>query len=141
MTRSEVVNLYLDHLRDEGFRPGLDGDGDIRFKIEGRTYVILVDERDLGCIRIVYPSFWSVESPSERQLAIEAAERATAETKVAKVYLVGESTWAAFEMLCDPPESLKAVFPRAIRTIRAATRNFVERMKKRTEERGVVGRA
>jgi hypothetical protein len=140
MSRSEIMNLYLDYLRDEGYRPGLDRDGDIKFKHEGRTYLLLVDEQDTACVRLIFPNFWGLDTPDEKRKAVEAAERATAETKVSKVYLVGDNVWAAFEMLCTPPETLKAVFARAIRTLKTASSKFAEQVRKSVTVNGLVGR-
>ena len=139
MAKAATQNLYLDHLRDEGYSPRLDKDGDIVFKIEGRAYAILVDEDDVGFFQLVYPNFWSIESAHERQRVVAAAERATARTKVAKVYVVRDDVWASFEVLFPAPDQFKSVLPRAIRTLRTAVQTFREHMVKSQATSGVVG--
>jgi hypothetical protein len=40
------ADRYLDFLAEEGFRPMINGNGNVSFKCEGRTYVIRIDEED-----------------------------------------------------------------------------------------------
>lgn len=126
MDSTTTQNEILEFLRDEGYRPRIDDDGDIVFKHEGKTHLILLDEKD-EFFQLALPNIWRVESPQERRDAIEASERATAKTKVGKVYLVRENVWAGFETLCSV-EAFKAVLPRALSVVRAASRNFAEHM-------------
>ena len=54
----------------------------------------------------------------------QAALSATAETKVVKVYPVDNSTWAAIEMFCSPPEVFKSVFQRSLLALKAGVTRF-----------------
>lgn len=141
MTRSESQQQYLEFLRTEGYRPELDAVGDIRLKIEGRVYFVVLEEEDPGYVRLLFPNFWSIETPEERRVALEACERATARTKVAKVFLSRDDTSAAFEMLCAGPESFTAVFPRALRILRTAVDHYVKHMREARTAPRLVGLA
>ena len=48
--------------------------------------------------RLVFPNFWEIESDGERAQALGAAQEATADTKVAKVFLVKDNVWASVEL-------------------------------------------
>ncbi len=52
------MKVFADYLRSEGYSPQTDKDGDIVFKCEGRTYVVIVSESDNDYVQIVYPNFW-----------------------------------------------------------------------------------
>ena len=128
MTKSERAEMYRSYLAEEGYAPKIDDDGDVRFKYEGGSYFISVEEKDEEFFRIVYPAFWSIENESERAKVAQVALLATAETKVAKVFPVRDSTWASIEMFCSPPEVFKAVFGRSLTALRAAVQTFREKM-------------
>jgi hypothetical protein len=141
MTAREASNLYLEFLREEGYRPEIDRDEDIKFKSEGRWHYVIVDRDDPSFVRLVYPNFWSLETAEERRRAVVASERATAETKVAKVYVVKDDVWAAVEAFCVPHEVFKAVIPRGLRALRTAANVFVKNMRESARPTGFVGLA
>jgi hypothetical protein len=120
--------MYREFLSEEGYAPKIDGDGDVIFKYEGKTYLIIVEDRDEEFFRLVYPYFWPIESNAERAKVVEAALHATAQTKVVKVFPVKDDTWAAIEMFCSPPQAFKAVFRRSLSALRAGVEAFREKM-------------
>ncbi|MCL6595365.1 MAG: hypothetical protein K6V73_04045, partial [Firmicutes bacterium] len=61
MTRAQRAQGYLEFLAEEGYRPRLDADGDVVFKVEGGAYYILLDE-DEEFFRLIYPNFWPLET-------------------------------------------------------------------------------
>jgi len=124
MSKQDRARMYHDFLSEEGYAPKIDKEGDVMFKYEGGVYLIIMDEKDEEFFRLVYPGFWPIESEAEREKAQLAALAATAETKVAKVFLVGDNTWATIEMFCAPPEVFKTVFRRSLRALRAAVHAF-----------------
>jgi hypothetical protein len=128
MTKKELAEIYRAHLAEEGYLPKLDNDGDIVFKREGRTYFILLSENDLEFIRVVFAGFWPIEDQDERARALAAAHHATAQTKVAKVFLVEDNVWSAVELFCSPPESGKNVIERSLRAVGGAAETFREAM-------------
>lgn len=126
---TERTQMYSEFLRKEGYAPQLDSDGDILFKMEGRTYLIIVDRDDEEFFRIVFPNFWSIENEKERRQVHEAALHATAQTKVAKVFPVRDDVWASVELFCSPPDSFKPVFRRSMSALAAAIATFVSKMR------------
>ena len=128
MTKQERAELYRAFLAEEGYVPRIDGDGDVAFKFEGGSYVIIVDEKDDQFFRLVFPGFWSIESDEERARVEKAALEATAQTKVAKVFPVRDDTWATIELFCTPVEAFKPVFKRSIAALKSAVDTFRRRM-------------
>lgn len=129
MTRQERLDLYHEILEQEGYRPTIDKDGDLMFKIEGKTYFVFAEEDDAEFFRLVFPNFWAIENEDERARAYVAAHDATAQTKVAKVFVVNDDTWACLELFCDPPETVKTVLTRGIAAVQAAVDTFAQIMR------------
>src|SRR4051794_23566871 len=129
MTKSERVNLYLTTVKQEGYLPEIDKDGDIKFKSEGRTFYLIVEEKDENFISILYPNFWEIENDQERSLALKAADEANARAKVAKIHLMKDNVWAAVEILLPNPESFGKVFPRCVLFLGNAIRHFLDQMR------------
>lgn len=128
MTKQERAEMYRSYLADEGYAPKIDNDGDVVFKCEGRTYAILLDNEDEEYFHLAFPNFWSIDSEDEREKVTQAATYATAHTKVAKIFPVKNDTWGSVEMFCSPPEVFRAVFPRALRALRAGVETFRQKM-------------
>jgi hypothetical protein len=128
MTKQERVAMYQAFLTEEGYAPKLDSDGDVTFKFEGGFYIIIVDEKDPEYFRLAFPGFWSIDNDAERAKASMAALWATGQTKVAKVFLAKENTYATIEMFCSPPDVFKAVFRRSLSALKAAVETFRAKM-------------
>jgi hypothetical protein len=129
MDKAERGKMYFDYLRDEGYAPQIDQDGDVMFKFEGGKYYIFIDDKDEMYFRVVYPGFWPIQSEAEKDRVIKAAMEATSTTKIAKVFPVGNDVWADAELICQPPETFKLVIWRCVRSIRAAVAKFLQGMK------------
>lgn len=128
MTKAERAKMYEDFLREEGYLPQIDNDGDVVFKMEGRTFLILIDPKDDEFLQVCLPNFWPIESEDERERAQVAANYATEQTKVAKVFPVADNMWATAELFCSPPEMFKPVFRRFLSAITTAVETFRDRM-------------
>jgi len=128
-SKAERVRIFQEFLRKEGYVPEIDSDGDIVFKREGRTYLIFLSDKDDEFFRIAFPGFWKIESEEERARVERAALRATANTKVAKVFPVGENTWATIELFCESIEAAKPVFARSMNALQHAVSEFVKEMR------------
>ena len=126
----EFAQIYLDYLREQGFRPETDKDGDVVFKVEGKTYLIIVDEDDLNYFRLVFPNFWEIESDEEHQKVLAAVDQASSKTKVAKVYTTPQNNvWASVEIFLPKPESFAPIFERSLNALQACVASFVEQMR------------
>ncbi len=130
VNKAQRIQVYYDFLKNEGYLPQLDRDGNIVFKVEGRTYLVLLDEQDEPFFRLVFPNFWRIESEEERHKVERAALIATAGTKVAKIFPISDNTWGTIEMFAATPESVLPVFMRSLSALNTAVMKFVEEMRK-----------
>lgn len=121
--------LFMKHLREEGFRPKFDDDGDILFKCEGKLYYLELNESDHSYFRLVLPSFWQIDTPEEERHALVVMSEVNAEIKVAKIYQRKENIYATVEMFIDPMDGFKSIFSRCLGCIQTAVASFVEKMK------------
>jgi hypothetical protein len=129
MTVQERMEMYRTYLSSEGYSPEPMGDAGVLFRCEGKTYVILPDEKDEMFFRLILPGIWPIESEGERERVIAASVMTTGETKVAKVYPVDDNTWASIEMFCLPADSFKPVFKRAMSALQTSLMTFASKMR------------
>jgi hypothetical protein len=130
MSRRQMQDMYVSYLKEQGYQPNIDSDGDVVFKAEGGTYYIIVDENDLGSFRILYPNFWSVESLDEKTKIYEVANYINRTTKVIKVFLNsrGDNTSMDVNIFIARPEDFKLHFQRMIDLLLSERREFREKM-------------
>jgi hypothetical protein len=129
MTRSQLQQMYVTYLTEEGYQPEVDSDGDVTFKAEGRFFYISVDENDLEVFTIVYPYFWEIESESERNEALLAASNANRTTKIAKIYLTDDDTSIRGQTYLTKPDDFALFFRRMIDAMMMVRRKFVDEMR------------
>jgi hypothetical protein len=129
MCKEEKTMQVKDFLEEEGYRPTIDDDGDIAFKAEGMALVLTFDDRDEQFVRLILPSFWSIDSSEESKEAKEAALKVNKEIKAAKVFIVRDHVWATIEAFYETADSFTAVFQRSLGALRAAARSFAEEMR------------
>jgi hypothetical protein len=131
MTKSQLQQMYVSYLREQGYQPSIDSDGDIAFKAEGQNFYILVDENDLEYFSILYPQFWEIESEAERRKVAEAASYATRTTKLVSVYMTSDNdTSIRACIFVSKPEDFKNHFARMINIIMIARGKFIDEMRK-----------
>jgi hypothetical protein len=125
------TDRLMDFLTREGFRPTLASPAGIRFKFEGGFYGVWFPPPDDQYVAIVFPGFWKVGSPEEEVRALRAANAASVETKVVKVFIGPEGhVGAEAQMYVTATEQLEAVFVRCLDTLRYAVSRFVDAMRK-----------
>lgn len=126
MSKSELFENYL---REEGYVPKIDDDGDVIFKKEGLTFILFGAEDDPEFFRIALPNFWEIESEEERQRVMTAAAVVNANVKVVKIFPVRDNVWASVEQFVSPIENFAAVFERSIRVLMAGVDQFRKAMR------------
>jgi hypothetical protein len=128
-TKSELQEMYLGYLREQGYSPSLDSDGDVDFKIEGRNYYISIDEDDPVFFRILYPNFWEIETEEERRKASAVIMSVNRTTKIAEVYITSrDDTSIDASILLNTPQDFKQHFSRMIDAVQLARRKFIQGM-------------
>jgi hypothetical protein len=129
MSKTDLQQMYLAYLRTEGYSPEVDSDGDIKFKAEGRTLYIIVNDSDLEYFKILYPYFWEIESEAEREKVAEVASYTTRTTKLARVYMVADDDTSIDACIfIEKPEDFKNHFKRIVDVVLAARRKFIDKM-------------
>lgn len=131
--KEKLQATYLKELKKLGYEGEIDSDGDIAFTIseDGRdkNYFIRVDPSDPQYMTVVFPSFWPIESEEEGFAVRLVGAEVTGEVKVAKIYVVGGSAWAAVEMFNSKPKEFFKNFDRSLGAIDSAVSNFVAGMR------------
>lgn len=128
MPEKKGAEVYLKYLTDQGYRPEVDPDGDITFKKEGGTYLILVDEKDEQFFQLAYPNFWPFTTEEQRQVALEACNFANTKTKVTKVSIsANKNVWATIELFVAKREDFIPVLDRALSAIGTGIKRFMEK--------------
>jgi hypothetical protein len=117
-----------DYLAEQGYRPHFDDDGDIVFRVEGMSWVVLFTADDAHFYRVCVPNFWSIDDEDEAHAAEVAADYVNARVKSAKVFRVKSDTWAALEGFYQEPEHFIAILPRAIGSVKACVVEFLKLM-------------
>jgi hypothetical protein len=111
-----LQKMYVEYLNEAGYRPFVDGDGDVQFKHEGSTYFIDVDEDDTLYFRLVL--LGNLPEKFTRNAVLDATNYATEMAKVCKIYLRdGGIIVADVELFFDRPEDFQAVFERSLSAI------------------------
>jgi len=128
-SKSQLQELYVDFLEENGFRPTIDGDGDVVFPYEGKTFLIIVSENDLEFFQLIMPNIWPIESEMERAQVFEATDYSNAISKVSKIYSIGDNVWIGVELFLNDPPGFERVFFRALAAIQNGVDNFVGKMR------------
>ena len=124
-TRQQLQETYMSHLAGEGFRPEVTQAGNVKFRREGRNYIIYVDDKDPMYFRLVLSFTADDKSPQMRLRRMEGANLATTETKVVKAYVDsdGDPNFAA-EMFLIVPGDFKTVLARSLRAMDTAYEKY-----------------
>jgi hypothetical protein len=128
-TRQQLQDTYANHLSGESLKPEINSAGNVRFRREGRTYVLHVDERDALYFRLTMAFTADDKSASMRQRRLEGCNSATAEVKVVKCFLDddGDPNFAA-EMFLIVPGDFKASFARTLRAMDSAYERYTRKL-------------
>ena len=126
--KQRYAEMFRQYLMTEGYRPTVDEDGDVVFKSEGATFLIILDEKDSEFFRLAAPNFWSIEDEEEREQVKAACLEVTKAIKVAKVFPVRDNTWATIEMFVSPIQSVQDVFGKCLRGLHHAMNAFRKEM-------------
>jgi len=117
-TKEELQDIYMEYLTDEGYRPEIDKDGDIFFRVMGSNYFIIIDAADTQFFQI-YTGFKLDNLKMED--AYNWANIANRRSKVAKISLSDKDdepdkliVSITAELLVDTPENFYLVFERAL---------------------------
>lgn len=112
--RSDIESF----LREEGFMPQIDSDGDIAFKKDGDRYYVIIDSRDTSPFYITLSKFYSYGEGLNRHNISEKLDELNLK-KAVKVLLNDKSYVLQSEMFIINAESFKYVFYKLLNQIEA----------------------
>jgi hypothetical protein len=127
-TEKGLQKLYMDYLGEEGYRPEVDGDGDIQFKVEGLTYFIDVDENDTEYFAIMLANIYEVESAQARITALEACNAVSSTAKVVKGQIINDYIWLTAEVFVADPRDFQGIFSRTMAALKVAQNTLEENL-------------
>ncbi|MFN9745880.1 MAG: hypothetical protein ACK57B_09585 [Betaproteobacteria bacterium] len=128
-TQRQLQDIVSRHLAAESLRPELTSAGNVRFRSQGRTYVVHIDERDPLYFRLTMAFVSEDKSAAGRQRQLEGCNSATSEVKVVKCFLDedGDPTFAA-EVFLVVPGDFTLFFDRTLRAMDSAWRRYTRRL-------------
>ena len=125
----KLKDRCVDYLREEGYCPTIDSDGDVVFKAQGATLLLMDEERDDTFLKIWLPQFWSLDDDKERAKAHFVANKLTKEYKCGKIFLHNDNTHAVCELFIDANSSiLKETLMRCINILGSMRGEYKELM-------------
>ena len=128
-TKSQLQEMYVTYLKNEGYQPSVDSDGDVNFTAQGQVFYINVMENDLQSFHVLLSNFLDIGS--NRQKALEAASAVTRTTRAARVYMssAGKIVIDAYSFIGNPND-FKLVLNRMVNVIVIARNDFLAEMNK-----------
>ena len=128
-TKQQLQETYSGYLSNEGYRPEITPNGNVRFRREGKIYVIYADERDATYFRLVLSFTAEDKSQAMRVKRLEGINVASSDTKVIKAYLDsdGDPTFAA-EMFLVVPGDFKTTIQRLFRAMDSAYEKYTSKV-------------
>jgi hypothetical protein len=127
MTKQQLQEMYVSYLRDEGYDPSVDSDGDVNFTAQGQKFYIDVMADDLQSFRIVLSDLLPMGSDRLKALETAAAEIAT--TKAISFNLASNNRLAINSFIfIARPEDFKTHLKRMVDNMLVAKRDFLAKM-------------
>jgi len=133
-SREALQEIYLEALREQGYRPDIDKDGDIQFMVLGSNYFIIIDEKDSQFFQL-YTGFWLDDATMED--TYELVNFANRRSKVAKISLSEKEdepdkliVSITAELLVNDPEDFSTLLTRAISLLANARSIFQAQLAK-----------
>lgn len=124
-TKAQLQETYSSFLATEGYRPETLSTGNIKFRREGRTYVIYVDERDPTYFRMQMSYIYDDKSDAQRLRRVDAMNYAISEVKVVKGYALADgSVYFSAELFLIVPGDFKMVLGRLFSGLDLALQKF-----------------
>lgn len=132
--RTEIYNF----LREEGYAPEIDSDGDIAFKRSGERYYIIISEVNDSPMYVRFEHYWTVPDQYTGIVARLAAENLTRQYKAIKCYYLSssETMKIAADMFLRSSEPFKQVYYQLCSSLDDMESDLMETL---IEESGNVG--
>lgn len=132
--RTEILNF----LKEEGFTPEIDSDGDIKFKRQGGVYFVVISDANTSPMYVALEEYVSVPDRYSETVLRLASERLTERYKAIKCnYMASSKTLRlAGEMFLRSAEAFKEVFYKLVSVMDTVEDKIIETC---DEQGGSVG--
>lgn len=119
----------LSILKNEGYLPSIDDDGDILVKVQGLAFYVMASDTDDMYLRVLLPSFWSLDSEQEFAKAHFVANKLNKEYKVGKIFLSKDNTYASCELFINKDDVyLNKILLRLFQLLFSMRKDFADEM-------------
>jgi tetratricopeptide (TPR) repeat protein len=132
MELKELQSMYLDLLKEEGYKGKVDEDGDITFKYEGETYLIALYEKDPEFFRLHYGCHWGFKDDGDIIKGLRAVNTINRSRKLVQMHMDGENglIFVDVEFFVKEPKDVVRYFSRSLGMIQEAIDAFIEEWEK-----------
>lgn len=138
--KAEMQRSLSAYLNSEGFPASVDGDGDVVFKREGRTYFIQVYPNDPNYLQVVLPNILKVENDEQRRRAMAAANYSSLKSKATKTLVTPQgNVWVTWESILKGPDDYKAVLLRSLSGLENGAQNFASKYRESESQAATDG--
>ncbi|MGL4411245.1 MAG: T3SS (YopN, CesT) and YbjN peptide-binding chaperone 1 [Phocaeicola sp.] len=120
----------LSYLLDEGYRPAIDEDGDVAFKVEGVSMYFSLSEDDPGFVRLILPNFWRVDDLQEYERSLRVANKLNSTYKAGKIFIHNNYLISTVELFVYSTDKIEEILVRIISILRRMTYEFAELMQR-----------
>ena len=130
MTKEELQHLYLDYLKEEGFKASVDEEGDIEFKFEGDKYILFVEEKDLEYFRIQSGYGFEFKTDEDKIKSLQVLNSVNYEYKLGKICVDIDEELVIVEtgFFLVKPDDFKLFFKRCLGIIQGMISDFSDRV-------------
>jgi hypothetical protein len=120
---------YEAMLADEGYRPKIDEDGDISFKVEGEKFVLYSSPDDESYLRIV--TVFTLDDDTDPERALALTSTMNYRMKAVKFSLGPGLKTAAFsiEAFYGEPEHFRPFLGRALNMLKSGSSQFFAQLR------------
>lgn len=128
-SQRQLQDLVSRHLNAESLKPEITDQGNVRFRNQGRIFVIHLDERDPLYFRLTMAFAVDDKGADARVRHLEGCNAASSDVKAIKCYLDddGDPVFAA-EMFLVVPDDFSLAFDRLLRAMDSAFRRYNRRV-------------
>lgn len=95
MTKNELI---IEKLKKLGFRPEIDGDGDVMVRYQMKKFFVIVGDEEDNYLSVLFPQFCEIED-GEQALILATCNKMTRELKLTKVFV--DNTFKSVSATCE----------------------------------------
>lgn len=131
-TKKRILTNYVNFLKEEGYMPSIDGNGYIKFKIEGSTYCVIIADQDSPAYVTLWGPGYTIGGNDGYDIAkvIPLTNKINLERRCVKFLYNEKSVMVIMEMLLPNAESFKNVFYTSLSYIKSSRELFDEEYSK-----------